>query len=112
LRAKRGATGSKYLTFGGGLRRAIPFPPRSVKARTLPDDVRRDQMFRVEGIWIESAEEAEPDASPLSVLAVQRSECRRGGERYFPDRKQWPLCSLNVASKLMTADLLSGARAR
>jgi hypothetical protein len=25
LRARRGATGSKYLTFRGGLRRAIPF---------------------------------------------------------------------------------------
>jgi hypothetical protein len=28
LRARRGGTGSKYVTFRGGLRRAIPYPPR------------------------------------------------------------------------------------
>src|SRR5215470_20439767 len=32
LRARRGGTGSKYVTFRGGLRRAIPYPPpRQVK---------------------------------------------------------------------------------
>jgi hypothetical protein len=30
LRARRGAIGSKYMTFRGGLPRAIPYPPRWV----------------------------------------------------------------------------------
>jgi hypothetical protein len=31
LRARRGGTGSKYVTFRGGLRRAFPYPPPRVK---------------------------------------------------------------------------------
>ena len=36
LRARRGGTGSKYVTLRGGLRRAISVPPRSVKVWCAP----------------------------------------------------------------------------
>src|SRR6516164_2565412 len=45
LRARRGGTGSKYVTFRGGLRRTIPYlpPPRVSRARDAqPYMVRND----------------------------------------------------------------------